>query len=82
MNLSAENQSPSPAKPAELPSAQDLRRLRGYSLADLAETCGLTEHELARIEAGEEVALPYLSRVAAALRHPVEQIREYRRIMH
>lgn len=61
-------------------SAAELRRRRGYSLADLAETCGLTEQEIARIEAGEAVDVPYLQRIAAALRIPVDSMREYTRL--
>ncbi|MBB4063233.1 helix-turn-helix domain-containing protein [Gellertiella hungarica] len=63
-----------------LASAAELRRRRGYSITDLAETCGLTEQEIARIEAGEVVAVPYLVRIAAALRFPVDSMREYRRL--
>lgn len=77
MSLSVDNQEPAAT---EVPSAAELRRLRGYSLTDLAETCGLTEQEIARIEAGEAVAVPYLVRIAAALRFPVDSIREYRRL--
>ena len=60
-------------------SAAELRRQRGYTLDDLAETCGLTVQEIARIESGEQVAAAYLSRIATALRIPVQSIREYRR---
>lgn len=74
MSLSAQ----SPATRA-LYSAAELRRQRGYTLTDLAETCGLTESELARLEAGEDVTLPYLKRVAAALRCPVDAMAEYKR---
>lgn len=63
-----------------LVSAAELRRMRGYSLADLAETCGLTVQEIARIESGEQVAAAYLRRIAGALRCPVQSMREYRRI--
>lgn len=63
-----------------LHSAAELRRQRGYSITDLAETCGLTEQEIARIEAGEVVAVPYLARIAAALRFPVNAFREYGRL--
>lgn len=62
-----------------LRTAAELRRERGYSVTDLAETCGLTEQEIARIEAGEVVAVPYLVRIAAALRFPVSALREYNR---
>lgn len=62
-----------------LASAAELRRQRGYSITDLAETCGLTEQEIARIESGEVAAVPYLVRIAAALRFPVSALREYNR---
>ncbi len=63
-----------------LHTAAELRRQRGYTITDLAETCGLTEQEIARIEAGEVVAVPYLVRIAAALRFPVNSFREYNRL--
>lgn len=62
-----------------LHTAAELRRQRGYTITDLAETCGLTEQEIARIESGEPVAVPYLVRIAAALRFPVHSFREYER---
>lgn len=61
-------------------SAAELRRLRGYSLTDLAETCGLTVQEIARIESGEDIAVDYLTRIASALRFPVQAMKEYRRM--
>nr|WP_316655463.1 helix-turn-helix transcriptional regulator [uncultured Gellertiella sp.] len=76
MSLSAENQNAT----SSVCSAAELRRRRGYSLTDLAETCGLTEQEIARIEAGDAVEVPYLKRIAAALRCPVDAMQEYQRL--
>ena len=75
MNLATEA-----AKTHAAVSAAELRRQRGYSVTDLAETCGLTESEIARIEAGEDVTIAYLKRVAAALRCPLTEMREYSRL--
>ena len=70
---------PHSATTRALYSAADIRRQRGYSLTDLAETCGLTEMELARIESGEDVTIPYLKRIAAALRCPMDTMVEFKR---
>ena len=49
------------------------RLAAGYSLDDLAETCGLTTIEISRIEDGIEIDLQYLKRIAPALQTSVEQ---------
>ncbi|TRL35875.1 helix-turn-helix transcriptional regulator [Rhizobium straminoryzae] len=46
------------------------RRASGYSLEDLAVTCGLTVLELQAIEAGKDTDANHLRRVAAALKIP------------
>ena len=52
------------------------RLAAGYSLDDLAETCGLTTIEISRIEDGVEIDLQYLKRIAPALQTSVEQLTE------
>ncbi|WP_173514706.1 helix-turn-helix domain-containing protein [Sinorhizobium psoraleae] len=50
-----------------------VRRFReavGYSIEDLALTCGLTGAEITRIEQGADVNPGRLRRIAAALRVP------------
>lgn len=48
----------------------DARRAAGYSLEDLAITCGLTVGELEAIESGSDLDPLHLQRVAAALKLP------------
>jgi transcriptional regulator with XRE-family HTH domain len=52
------------------------RLAAGYSVDDLAETCGLTTDEISRIEEGVEIDLQYLKRIAPALQTSVEQLTE------
>jgi transcriptional regulator with XRE-family HTH domain len=62
-----------PAKVAEWPSDvrgeifRQLRADKGYSVEDLAVTCGLTEAEILSIEAGDIPNSDYIPRVAHAL---------------
>jgi len=46
------------------------RRASGYSLEDLAITCGLTVEELEAIETGADQDPAHVRRVAAALKLP------------
>ncbi|MDK1390065.1 helix-turn-helix domain-containing protein [Sinorhizobium sp. 7-81] len=46
------------------------REAVGYSIEDLALTCGLTGTEITRIEIGADVDPAKLRRIAAALRVP------------
>ncbi|WEX74919.1 helix-turn-helix domain-containing protein [Sinorhizobium numidicum] len=46
------------------------REAVGYSVEDLALTCGLTGAEITRIELGDDVDPGRLRRIAAALRVP------------
>lgn len=46
------------------------REASGYSLEDLAVTCGLTDVEISRIETGEDIDPGRVKRVAAALQIP------------
>ncbi|WP_275789047.1 helix-turn-helix domain-containing protein [Pararhizobium gei] len=46
------------------------REASGYSLEDLAVTCGLTDVEILKIEKGEDTDSGRLKRVAAALQIP------------
>ncbi len=46
----------------------EARRAAGYSLEDLAITCGLTVEELTAIETGADLDPSRLQRVAAALK--------------
>jgi len=50
------------------------RMTAGYSLDDLAETCGLTVVEISRIEDGLEIDMQYLKRIAVALQTPVDHL--------
>ena len=52
------------------------RQSAGYSLEDLAETCGLTIVEISRIEDGVEIDLQHLKRIAPALQTSVEHFIE------
>ena len=52
------------------------RLAAGYSLDNLAETCGLTVVEISHIEDGLEIDMQYLRRIATALRTPVEHLIE------
>ena len=49
---------------------KEAREAKGYSIEDLAVTCGLTEDEIRDVELGNEAAPGYLRRVAAALGLP------------
>ncbi|WP_426232014.1 helix-turn-helix domain-containing protein [Pararhizobium sp. DWP3-4] len=60
----------SPAKTVQGEAGQIVRRARealGYSVDDLAETCGLTTQEIDTIELGADADPVRLRRVAAAL---------------
>ncbi len=46
------------------------REANGYSIEDLAVTCGLTHAEITRIELGADVDPGRLRRIAAALQIP------------
>lgn len=46
------------------------RKARGYSIKDLAVTCGLSVGEITGIENGEDADPGRLRRIAAALRLP------------
>jgi transcriptional regulator with XRE-family HTH domain len=52
------------------------RQAAGYSLEDLAETCGLTIVEISRIEDGVEIDVQHLKRIAPALQTSVERFIE------
>ena len=55
---------------------KQIRMAAGYSLEDLAETCGLTVVEISRIEDGAEIDMQHLRRIAPALRISVESLIE------
>lgn len=48
----------------------------GYSLEDLAVTCGLTSAEITRIEDGVEIDIQHLRRIAPALQTSVSVLIE------
>jgi transcriptional regulator with XRE-family HTH domain len=48
----------------------------GYSLEDLAVTCGLTSAEITRIEDGVEIDMQHLKRIAPALQISIESLIE------
>lgn len=52
------------------------RLAAGYSLDDLAATCGLTVMEISRIEDGIEIDMQHLKRIAPALQTSVENLVE------
>ena len=62
-----------PARLADWPAEvrgekfKQLRTEKGYSVEDLAETCGLTANEITEIEAGNIPNPEYIPRVAHAL---------------
>ena len=48
----------------------------GYSIEDLAVTCGLTSAEIERIEDGVEIDMQHLKRIAPALQTSVSSFIE------
>lgn len=52
------------------------RLAAGYSLDDLALTCGLTSAEILRIEDGVEIDMQHLRRIAPALQIPLDTLIE------
>lgn len=62
----------------ELPSIKAIRQARGYSVDDIALTCGLTHDEIVGVEDGTIKAIDKLSRITAALQIPVESVSEFR----
>lgn len=52
------------------------RLAAGYSLDDLAATCGLTVAEISRIEDAVEIDMQHLRRIAPALKVSVESLLE------
>jgi transcriptional regulator with XRE-family HTH domain len=52
------------------------RRAAGYSIEDLAETCGLTGAEISRIEDGLAIDLQHLKRIAPALQTSLSSLIE------
>ncbi|MBW8636423.1 helix-turn-helix domain-containing protein [Hoeflea sp. WL0058] len=55
-------------------AVRSMRESFGYSLDDLAVTCGLTTIDIARIESGEETDETLLRRIANALNLPEEAL--------
>lgn len=49
---------------------REAREAKGYSIEDLAVTCGLTVDEIKDVELGLDASPSYLRRVAAALGLP------------
>jgi|EndMetStandDraft_6_1072998.scaffolds.fasta_scaffold180767_1 transcriptional regulator with XRE-family HTH domain len=49
---------------------REAREAKGYSIEDLAVTCGLTVDEIKDVELGVDASPGYLRRVAAALGLP------------
>jgi transcriptional regulator with XRE-family HTH domain len=66
-----------PASPTDLPANvratifREARAAKAYSIEDLAVACGLTAHEITRIENGGDVDATQLRRVAHALGLPL-----------
>ncbi|CAN7150299.1 MULTISPECIES: helix-turn-helix domain-containing protein [unclassified Rhizobium] len=52
------------------------RQAAGYSIEDLAVTCGLTSAEIVRIEDGIEIDMQHLKRIAPALQLSVTSLLE------
>lgn len=55
---------------------KEVRLAVGYSLDDLAVTCGLTSDEITRIEDGIEIDMQHLKRIAPALQTSVSSLIE------
>lgn len=55
---------------------KETRLAVGYSLDDLAVTCGLTSEEITRIEDGVEIDMQHLKRIAPALQTSVSSLVE------
>lgn len=55
-------------------AVRSIRESFGYSIDDLAVTCGLTIRDIARIESGEETDPSLLRRIATALNLPEEAL--------
>lgn len=55
-------------------AVKSIRESFGYSIDDLALTCGLTTGDIARIESGEETDPSHLRRIATALNLPEEAL--------
>jgi transcriptional regulator with XRE-family HTH domain len=53
-----------------------IRQAAGYSLEDLAVTCGLTSAEISRVEDGIEIDIQHLKRIAPALQTSVSSLIE------
>lgn len=49
---------------------KEAREAKGYSMEDLAVTCGLTVEEIRRVELGKDASPSYRRRVASALGLP------------
>ncbi|MCA1493640.1 helix-turn-helix transcriptional regulator [Ensifer sp. NBAIM29] len=74
MKNSIHNMGPNDTFRGHVDIGDAVRRSReavGYSVDDLALTCGLTRVEISRIELGADVDPDRLRRVAAALRVPI-----------
>jgi transcriptional regulator with XRE-family HTH domain len=52
------------------------RQAAGYSIEDLAVTCGLTSAEIVRIEDGIEIDMQHLKRIAPALQLSIATLLE------
>ena len=52
------------------------RKAAGYSIDDLAVTCGLTVDEISRIEDGIEIDMQHLKRIAPALQTSLDSLLE------
>jgi len=74
MSISLKNLDESKATVSTINVAAEVRKAReavGYSVDDLAETCGLVESEIIDIENGKDADPAKLKRIAAALQVPV-----------
>ncbi|NLS02449.1 helix-turn-helix transcriptional regulator [Rhizobium sp. P32RR-XVIII] len=74
MSISLKNLDESKATVSAINVAAEVRKAReavGYSVDDLAETCGLVESEIIDIENGKDADPAKLKRIAAALQVPV-----------
>lgn len=80
MNISVNRLDQSPDEIINVSSVgnrvRQARLAAGYSLEDLAETCGLTVVEISHIEDGVEIDMQYLKRIAPALQTPIENLIE------
>ena len=65
--------------PAAVPPLRQLRRLKGWTQAQLAEAAGVTRVTIQKLESGvREPRVSTMARIAEALGVPIRQVDEFR----